>query len=383
MEKTTHHVFSGLDGNGPVGAPRSYLQYAGKSDDDTFLGVLRELTEDYGIETRDVGYWDDGDGHAEFHPDDHYVALVNPAWLGEGIHDAPRDSALWHIATESYAPADPMDTYGPLVPVARQEDHMGVFGQYITYRDGGEWAVDVFFDDIVVEGPGGDGNYALGFESSADYFGSSSLKAQVIAFDVDTGTVMRGLSEVYSTPHRGDAVDRVAEWYRTMLGRVEKIGDTLYGVVAEARETDIETQHVPFGVEGWYEAAGFPSTLASAAAERIRPAAIPFTAWDFYMAMARALTESYDGKRGGRTIRDHATRTNELLFAPKSVERDVLESARAELVGQKSLDPDDDAVDVVDDRIESLEGAVGEFETARDRIRGILSQLDDEPEVEA
>ena len=375
MQAHTEHVFAGVDRRADGDLPRPYASSTTAHPDGSFQEVLQDLAESFDIVTRPTGYFDKQS--KTWVKDGRYLALVNPAWEGDGRDDAPQATALWHIATDSYSSANALDAYGPLVAVARKLDHPDTFGTIRTYRNGGEFAADIFFEDITADDPDTDDTrWVLGFESSADYYGRSSLKGQVIAFDTDTHTVMRGLSDTYSTPHRGDATERLADWFEGMFDRIERVGDTLYGVVAEARETTVRLDKTPLSVEEWYESLGFPGTLATAAAQRV-PGQRP-TAWELYMPMAQAITDTYDGKVSGQTLLDHATKVNNILFAPKSTEQTALENARDDLRGQATLTAEQEqATDILDERIESLDEAVETFTTARDRIRAIIDQMED------
>lgn len=340
----------------------------------TFHGALSTLRERFGCETRPVAY--DDEHRDAWVSDGRFRALVNPAWLGDA--DAPQDNALWHVVTDSYNPTDHMDAFGPLVAVARQNDLTAPFGKVRTYRNGGEVQIDILFDGLRAGVPDADYDpILLGFSLGQDYFRRRSIHASVIAVDERTGAVMRGLTDRHSTPHHNThAADVVAEWLSTMFDRAERVGDTLYEVVAEARAYEVAMNEVPLSIAEFYEALGFPTGMAKRAAERVHDVNRP-TAYDLYLPIATELTKNYEAKVSGDALRDHATRANDLLFAPPSAERTALKAAAEDLQGQGTIGAEyTDAAAQIHDRIEDLDEAVTAFTSVRDRLRTMLQDVD-------
>lgn len=390
----THYeaVFGGIDRNA-TDAERAVPTFYRDIEDTrrgesvefpTFHEALTTLRERFPCETRTVAYEDDDAG--EWVEDDRFQALVNPEWLGDGRRDAPQDNALWQVVTDSYNATDHMDAFGPLCAVARQNDLAATFGTVRTYRNGGEVQIDILFDGLRAGVPDAeDDPILLGFSLGQDYFRSQSVHASVIAVDERTGTVMRGLTDTFSTPHsNANAAEDVAEWLSTMFERAEKVGDTLYEVVAEAREYEVAMNEVPLSVAEFYEALGFPGSMAQNAADRVRNKNRP-AAYDLYLPIAQELTENYEAKVSGDALTSHATRANDLLFAPPSAERSALRHAAEDLQGQGTLGAEyGDAAEQIHARIEDLDEAVSAFENVRDRIRTMLQETangeDSEPQ---
>lgn len=385
----THYeaTFGGLDydeGDVPSGYRATVGATQGASQSfPTLRDVLRDMSDRFGIEARTAYYEDPERGFVEV---PNRVVTVNPAWLGEGLADAPQNSAAWTTASDEYATLDAMDQFGPLLPMARTHELDDVFGHVRAYRNGGQVSLEVFFRGLTGDDPDTDEpRYILGFEGGFDYYLGQSLRATVIAYDTETGAVMRGLSERYSTPHRGDAEDRMAEWFDDMIHRAERVGQTLYQVVAEARDYHVNLNELPLDVREFYEAVGFPSsTVAKPAAELVRNARTP-TAWELYEPVTLVLSREYDGKVGGSALRDHASRANELLYTPAKAEQAALRQAAEQFEDQETLlgEDDEDAADLLRRRAASLDEAVDSSLTFRQRVRTILAEAADEDDGES
>lgn len=344
----------------------------------SFHEVLSTLRDEFGVESRNAYYYDhDRDEYVQV---PNRVVLVNPAWLGDGLDEAPQNSAGWTTASDSYSETDAMDNYGPLVALARQRGFDDVFGNVWAYRNGGDVRLDLFFNGLTADDPADDEpRYVLGFETGYDYFRSQSVNAAIIAYDTETGSVMRGLSDAYSSPHRGDIEGRTVSWFETMLDRAEKVGDTLYQVVAEARNYEVELSTLPLTVEGFYEALGFPGpSVAEPAAAMVSNTRNP-TAWDLYEPLTLVLSREYGGKVGGDALVNHASRANDLLYSPASTERKAYRQAAEALDGQATLpgvgdDDAEDAAEVLMNRAGSLDEAVEKSVSFRERIRTMLAE---------
>lgn len=321
--------------------------------------AARTLADRYGASMTEAYYYDEERGEYVEVPERGVV--VNPAWLGDGLDDSPKASAGWTTASAEYEPITAEDAYWPLADVAAEAGFYEAFGSVETYRNGGEVVVEVLFDDLRFEDPDSGVEFVLGFESGFDHYRRSSVWATLLAYDTETGAALRGLSERYSRAHRGDSVrGDLREWFRSMLGRAERLDDTLTQVVAEAQNYTVPMSDIPLGVAEFYEAQGFPGSYGSRAAERLHDTRRP-TAFELYLAMAETVTTEFNGKKGGQALRDHASRTNELLFSPPSAEKTALAAA-------------------LTDRIESLDEGVAAFESMRERFRAMLDGLEDEPD---
>ena len=381
--RETHYetVFGGVSPGDATTVPGWYRQANGAARGASvsfpaFTDTLGKITREFGAETREVYYYDDD--REEYVEIPHRAAVVNPAWLGDGLDDAPRSSAAWTTASSEYKPVTAADAYAPLRDVAHDRGLGDAYGSVECYRVGGEAVFEVLFDDVRHEVRGTDRELVLGFETGYDHYGRSSLWATLCAYDTDTGAALRGLSERYTRAHRGkDVTDGLGEWFETMLERVEKLDDTLTQVVGEAREYEVPMSDVPLTVAEWYESQGFPASYADLAAERLTNHRTP-TAFDLWLAMSDTITTEFDGKRGGSAIRGHATRVNDILYSPPSAERAALEHARSELrENEQTTLGGDDADELLTDRIETLDEGVEAFESVRERFRTMLREVDE------
>jgi len=346
----------------------------------TFNEVLATMQDRFGIDTRPAYYYDED--RDEYRKVPNRVVLYNPAWTGDGlVYEAPQDSAAWTTASDEYTATDALDNYGPLVDAARQNDHTAVFGEVRAHRNGGDVNADVFLPGLRANDPEQDeadeGRYVLGFETGYDYFKRQSVYASIIALDTETGSILRGLSGRYTSPHRGDVQDKLGDWFTTMFNRAERVGDTLYEVVAEARQYEVDLTTLPLSVEQFYQSLGFTDGMAEAAAERVHNSQTP-TAWDLYEPLSWVITRDYTGRVGGKALVEHASRANDLLYSPAAAERSACQQAAEDLDGQAAIlgDDDEDASDVLRDRAESLDEAVEASVSFRKRIRTMLDDMD-------
>lgn len=387
-------TFAGIDRHASGALlPRVYKTTVGAShspstDFPAFQSVLTTLSEDFGIASRPALYYDTE--RAEVVEVPNRKVLVNPAWLGDGLDEAPQNSAAWTTASDSYTETDAMDNYGPLVALARRRDYTHAFGHVRAYRNGGDVHMDVFFPSLTANDPEDDSaRYVLGFETGYDYFRSQSVTASVAAFDTETGAILRGLSKPYSSPHRGDIKARTVEWFDAMLDRAETVSETLYEVVAEARNYTIDLTQVPLTVADFYEGAGLPPGIAAAAAERVSDTRTP-SAWDLYEPLTVVLTREYGAKVGGSALTKHASRANDLLYSPASTEQSAYRRAAETDVHSKqsTLGDTETAADVLLARATSLDEAVERSVSFRERIKTMLEDAptttddEDEDEVE-
>lgn len=342
-----------------------------------FTDELGRLSSRFGAETTEAYYYDDERG--EYVEIPHRAAVVNPAWLGDGQADAPASHAAWTTASDRYEPVTASEAYAPLRDAAHERDLGDAFGSVEAYRNGGEAAFEVVFNDLTHEVRDSDKTLLLGFETGYDHYARSSIWATLLAYDADTGAVIRGLSDRYTRSHRGDDVsDDLLAFYESMLDRVERLDDTLTQVVAEAREYEIPLYDVPLDAAEFYTALGFPSSWGEVAAEHLGDVRTP-SGFDLWLAISETITTEFDGKRGAGAARNHATRANDLLYATPSAERTALEHARDELAenSQATLSGDE-AAEALTDRIDTLDDGVEAFESMRERFRTMLDEADEQ-----
>ena len=353
-----------------------YLSRAESATPDAFETVLGTFNDGHGAEPTEAYYYDEE--RDEYREVPERAVLVNPAWLGDDLADAPQDSAAWTTVSDTYEPVEAADAYEPLIETARALDYGAAFGALTAYRNGGQVAIEVLFDDLRVSDPEDETEFILGFETGYDHFRRSSVWATVMAYDAESGAALRGLSQRFTAPHRGDVQEKLTAWFNTMFRRAEKLGETIYEVVAEARNYTVPIHEVPLTVAEWYAAQGFPASYGKQAARRLSDTRTP-TAFALYLAMARTVTDEFDGRRGGSALRRHAGRANEILYSPRSAESTALVAARDDLAGdgQASLtDETEPAVAAINDRIATLEKGVEAFEDVRERVRSMLAEMD-------
>lgn len=351
-----------------------------------FDGVLDTLRRQFGVESVPAYYYDED--RDEYVQDKRLRVLRNPAWTGDGLDDSPQDTAAWGQATDEYTAMDARDAFEPLVEVASAAGYESAFGTVRTYRNGAEVQADILFDGLEFEDAEDDAEFVFGFETGYEYAkpggSGSSVYASIIACNVTTGTILRGLTRRYSVSHRGDiedVQDRLERHFADMFDRAEKVGETIYEVVAEARAYRVDLAAVPLSASEWYQALGFPADYADGAAKDLRNKRHP-TAWQLHEAIAAQLTQKYDGKVSGSALTKHASNANELLYSPPAAESRALREAAEDLRGQGTLlgDPDQNAAEVLLEQAETLDDAVSAFQSTRERFRAMLEDMGAEDE---
>ena len=353
----------------------------------TFDGVVDELTNEYGATTRKCFYEDDAIGGKFEVP--HRRVVVNPAWEGEdGTENAPQEHAAWTTASEDYTPINADQALGLIPSVASEFGYDDLFGAVHAYRNGGEVVAEVILDDLRVEYEGVE--YVFGFEAGYDHYASTAVWARLLAYNTETGACLRHLSGRMTCAHRGGQIDeRIAIWFENVLEKAERLGDKMYEVVAEADAYEIGIGELPFGMTEWFSALGYPDSYAEDAGDML-PDDEDVSALDAYAAITSVITTEYEGKKVGRGIKRHAGRANEILFAPDAVERDVLDTLLAGYESQSSLDAfdedelDDEDIEDVRARYDTLDEGVEGFRNFRDRVKHILENSEgvDEDEGE-
>lgn len=359
---------------------------------DSLQALVRHLDQQYDIEGRPVQYVEGGgdQAYAVTAPDTEaageaqgtgYQALVNPAWEGaENADDRPQNTPVWHIATDEYTPVSPMDKYGPGIAAMRGNGSSTeqVFGEARLYRNGGELHLDMWLPGITVDLAGD--TYVIGIQTGYDYFGGTALYATIVAAEKERGTQMRGVTDQRRRSHRGQAGEDVAEWWAVMMEQAEKATDGLRQVVAEAQQYTVDFRELPITSEQ-YLLALFDGTqsYAEAADERLAGGSTPdeCTAWDVYHAMARTLTEDFDGKDGSAALRKYLRGANEQLFSPPAAERTVagwLEDWD-DLEGQQDLNGDEIQAKLREHRL-GLDSAVKQYQDTKATLKRMLETED-------
>lgn len=386
--------FDGLTTNGV--APTEYLDHVDGTEN-TFRQVLRTATRNYNIEPTKAGYYDEE--KEEWIEVPHWNATVNPAWLGDDLSESPQANrkAVWDFPTEGYTPVGPDQWWEPLKDALDQRD-MDAFGQLRLSRDGAVQVFDVFFPDITVPSDMGHADdKILGISTGHDYVSGTKLFAEVIAFDPMTATaggpnIYRSLTEARTRKHTGTATADVTDWWDGILDNVAEAADTLRGVIADAISYEVELGDLPCDLTEFFTHIGLPkTTLAPAAADRaMKTCRGAYSAFHLHQSAAYVLEHEYEGKDSS-TFEKHVGEINKLLFNPAFAEKTVLHSLKSELDDEQttlgdaeSYEENRTAVDKVNDRIETVEDGVAAYESTRERLRTILTDLEgSEDEAEA
>ncbi|WP_324759534.1 hypothetical protein [Haloarcula montana] len=337
-ETTT--LFAGVDGRTNGGPPSWYAQRTGGSEPVSFAEAIRELPR--AIETT-VAYNDPRTG--EWVPTDRFNALVDPARSHNQKHQETTEEQssdpLYHIPTTSYAVINPVDIYGPLETVLREESIDGhqlgevVFGEIRQYRGGGEVHMDILFDGLSVTLPDRADPITMGVSSGYDFFGGHAVYVEGLARDNYCANSIRQLTDRETIKHVGEVGD-FRGWWEATLEQIGLVANDLLAFIEDAGEITIEFPAVPFDVEEFFELLDFPAYLAARAAEDARAEATDpheIDMWTLHSGATYALTHFFDGKEGAALDR-YVRIANDILFNPEAtietVERTYEEQAAAE-----------------------------------------------------
>jgi hypothetical protein len=349
-----------------------------------FGGLVRYLEEEFGIEERSLYYSNDTPDESFAEPSEvhHYKALVNPKWddRSELVPDDKAD-AVWHVPTTEYTPAGPKDLWNPLCKALEEVGLQRIFGQARLRRYGGDMHIDIFFEDKKMETPD-DSDIYLGLSTGHDYFGTSRLYMNVIAYQTtgDKGYVIRDLSDQRRRKHTGDADEEFVEWYKQSVERLSEMDSKLRSLIATSMEYEVPIKNMPGTIEDFYKHLGLPSSkndLCGPAADRAVETALgPYTGYHLYKAGMWAIDHFYPSA-DTKAFHNHVQTVNKLLYNPSRAEKEVWDSIED---GIKSRD--EDIIDHVDDeegltdymtaRKENISEGEEFFESTRDMIDSIL-----------
>ena len=367
----------------------------------TLRDVIRALPK---ATATPVFYWDEERG--DYVEIERNAAVVNPAWLGDGLEDSPQESAAWNVPTRSYDVVTPTEAFGPLLATARQKlneredagkyEAPDVFGMAREYKNGGEVHIDVFFPSYSVAMPDGsddgdgessDTSFCMGITTGKDYFRNQTLYATPIAFDMDTGATMRHLDEARRRRHRksadeesGDSASETAIWYSEIIDSLDTVSETLFRVISESQQYKIPFGDLPYSPIEFYEANGIPNSVASDAVDSDRlpdgrrsTANATLSAWELYRALSVTLADGFTSKTDGQAIRGHVATANEILSTPGVAENNALDAARAGLAEQSRLEAKKTR-ETLNDRRETTREAVEEYGSIQNRLRDMFQE---------
>lgn len=303
------------------------------------IDALRKAT------SRKLGYWDDemdgGDGG--WVKASGFQAVVNPDWLGPaGLQSCPKYDAMWYPRTDSYDPVNPDEMWYPLIDAMDSHDLTGVFGESREYRLGGEFHLDVLFPQLTVSVPqildpkGEHDPFVLGVTTGSDHFGATSLYARPIAFDPNSGQVLRNIGEKQTRrhvkpkgQHAGETAHKVAAWWSDVLESLQTVGDALYQAVVDASTYYTDFDGVPKTPEDYYTGQGIPDNIARAAHDSLGGSTVDdaeLSAWTLHHSLLAAIEAEFDGKTDGGAMHDHIRVANRILFEPPRAEANAFSS---------------------------------------------------------
>src|SRR6056297_653726 len=113
----SRNIFAGVDGRTDSELPEWYRERHGDADPVTFAEAIRNLPQ--AVETT-VAYQNPYTD--EWVETERFNALVEPSRARSQARDADAETdPLFHIPTDSYSIINPVDVYGPLEEVLREE----------------------------------------------------------------------------------------------------------------------------------------------------------------------------------------------------------------------------------------------------------------------
>jgi hypothetical protein len=125
---------------------------------------------------------------AEWVETERFNALVEPSRAQEQATEGEAETdSLFHIPTDSYSIINPVDVYGPLEEVLREETIDGtplgdvMFGEIRRYRGSGEVHMDIMFNGLEVRLPGRSDPITMGVTSGYDFFGEHAVYVEGFA----------------------------------------------------------------------------------------------------------------------------------------------------------------------------------------------------------
>ncbi|WP_262181197.1 hypothetical protein [Haloarcula laminariae] len=363
-------VFAGVDGRTDTELPDWYRRKKTIDEPKSFAETVRDLPQ--AVETT-VAYRNPYSD--EWVETERFNALVEPTRARDhATDDEPDEDPLFHVPTDSYAIINPVDVYGPLEEVLREETIDGtplgevMFGEIRRYRGGGEVHMDIMFDGLEVRLPGRADPITMGVTSGYDFFGEHAVYVEGFAQDGYCSNSMRSLTDKEVIKHVGDVRD-FRTWWEEVLAQVELVADDLFEFIRDAQEIDLEFSELPFTVTEFYSLLGFPDYLAERAAEDAEAnAASPFEIdmWTLHSGATYALTHFFQGKEG-TSLDQYVRVANDILFNPEGtierverayeeqLEADGDDGSQASLAGERALASIERVSDDLQEKVEQFE----------------------------
>jgi len=372
-------IFAGVDGCTETELPEWYRQRHGGEAPVSFAEAIRDLPQ--AVETTVAyrnPYTDD------WIATDRFNALVEPTRARtQATEDEAAADPLFHIPTDSYAIINPVDVYGPLEEVLREESVDGtplgdvMFGEIRRYRGGGEVHMDIMFDGLEVTLPDRSDPITMGVTSGYDFFGEHAVYVEGFAQDGYCSNTMRSLTDKEVVKHLGD-VQHFRTWWEGILEQVELVANDLFEFIRDAQAIDLDFSELPFTVTEFYSLLGFPDYLAERAAGDAQANAVtPFEIdmWTLHSGATYALTHFFKGKEGA-ALDGYVRTANDILFNPEGTIDTVeetyeqqLETDDSDVNGSQSSLSGERALASIERVSDDLEQKVEQFEDREDALR--------------
>lgn len=263
---------------------------------------------------------------------DRFQSIYSPdklrSWVSADDSEDMND-ALWHIPSKTYSIVNPLTAYEPLEEAIRDEGYGdNIFGEVREYKGGGEVHLDILFDNYTIDyndDENGNEPIILGIRSGYDFFGGQALYFEGFAQDRRCDNSIRNITEKKTIRHVGDVnledeVEDVLEEMELMTNRLAELIEMAEDIEVDMLEMDFaEAFDHDDNFRGFYELAGFPSYIASAAANHARQRADNvFTPdmTDLWDGATYALTHTFSGGEGTATAQDYIDSANDMVMNP-------------------------------------------------------------------
>ena len=362
-------IFAGIDGRTDTELPEWYAEQHGSPEPISFSAAIRDLPQavDTAVAYRNP-YTD------EWVETDRFNAIVEPSRLQAEADGDTEAESLFHIPTDSYSIINPVDVYGPLEEVLREETIDGtplgdvMFGEIRRYRGGGEVHMDIMFDGLEVRLPGRSDPITMGVTSGYDFFGEHAVYVEGFAQDGYCSNTMRSLTDKEVIKHVGD-VRNFRTWWEELLAQVEFVADDLFEFIRDAQDINLDFSELPFTVTEFYTLLGFPDYLAERAAsdaEANAASPVEIDMWTLHSGATYALTHFFQGKEGA-SLDGYVRTANDILFNPEGtierverayeeqLEADGDDGSQASLAGERALASIERVSDDLQEKVEQFE----------------------------
>ncbi len=299
----------------------------------------------------------------------------------ESQEDDSTTDPLFHIPTDSYSIINPVNIYGPLEKVLREETVDGttlgevMFGEIRRYRSGGEVHMDIMFDGLEVRLPGRSDPITMGVTSGYDFFGEHAVYVEGFAQDGYCSNTMRSLTDKEVIKHVGD-VRNFRTWWQEILTQVELVANDLFEFISDAQQIELDFSELPFTVIEFFSLLGFPDYLAERAtndAEANSSSPFEIDMWTLHSGATYALTHFFQGKEG-TSLDQYVRIANDILFNPEGTIECVKQAYEQQLEsedgnGSQGSLAGEQALASIERVSTDLQEKVDQFEEREDALR--------------